>query len=46
MTVLVNSITNTNDQAQLVKFIITPYTRNAGIRTKNAPASMTQLMFG
>ena len=28
--VLVNSITNTNDQAQLVKFIVTPYTRQAG----------------
>ncbi len=28
--VLVNSITNTNDQAQLVKFIVTPYTRHAG----------------
>ena len=44
--VLVNSITNINDQAQLVKFIITPYTRNAGSETKNAPASMIQLMFG
>ena len=28
--VLINSITNTNDQAQLVKFIVTPYTRQAG----------------
>ncbi len=28
--VLVNSITNTNDQAQLVRFIVTPYTRQAG----------------
>ena len=28
--VLVNSITNTNDQAQLVKFIVTPYSREAG----------------
>ncbi len=27
---LVNSITNTNDQAQLVRFIVTPYTRQAG----------------
>jgi gliding motility-associated-like protein len=28
--VLVNTIANTNDQAQLVKFIVTPYTREAG----------------
>ena len=25
--ILINTITNTNDQAQLVKFIITPYSR-------------------
>ena len=28
--ILTNTITNTNDQAQLVKFIVTPYTRQAG----------------
>ncbi len=29
-TTLTNTITNSNDQWQLVRFIITPYTRNAG----------------
>ena len=28
--ILTNTITNTNDQAQLVRFIVTPYSRQAG----------------
>ena len=32
--ILTNTITNTNDQAQLVRFIVTPYTREAGSETE------------
>ena len=32
--ILTNTITNTNDQAQLVRFIVTPYTRQAGSETE------------
>ena len=44
--ILTNTITNTNDQAQLVRFIITPYTRKQDQNWKNAPVSMIRLMYG
>ncbi|NJK95518.1 MAG: hypothetical protein HC905_11985, partial [Bacteroidales bacterium] len=43
---LKNIITNNNSSAQLVRFVITPYTRRPGMILKNARVLTIQLMYG
>ncbi|NJK95519.1 MAG: hypothetical protein HC905_11990 [Bacteroidales bacterium] len=45
-TVLNNSITNSNVSAQLVKFVVTPYTRHASGDLENVLALTIRFMYG